>query len=438
MVIASIPSESLRSFRVLKAIRSANPVAGQSSTGSDASFDGSDTQTSSEDAVLVTTGHTAGYPCLRSLAHHDIYTIVASPDESTPEFTSRFCDQPVVVPDPEEDLLDYRDALLDIASRPGVCTVVPTTEYDIYTLSRYRDQFEEYVDLVVPDIDLLRTVHDRLELFEVAAEAGVPIPETKLLTDVDDWRPRHIVKSRYNILTDAYSPEYDPSETGFVNTIKHLEPGEDPDIAAIQAEMEHTPIVQEFVPSTDEYMVNALYDHGEPVAVCQQRQVRCTSYVGGGGVYRKSVDIPELETAARTLLDELDYHGLACIEYMEDATTGEFKLTEINPRMWQSLASTVRTGADFPYYYWLTATDGIEDIDPSYELGVGTHMLEGELAYLLSLFRDSSPHVERPSLPGAISEVAWSCITDPEFDYLNLDDPLPFVRSALRILPHRR
>ncbi len=438
MVPASTPSWSFHPLRVLQDIRSARPAAERSPGDSDANFDETPIHSRTRDAVLLTASYTAGYPCLRSLAPHDIYTIVASPDKSTPEFTSRFCDQPVIVPDPEDDLLAYRDALLDVASRPGVRTVIPTNEHDVYVLSQYRDQFEKHVNLVIPDAELLRSVYDRLELFQVADEAGVPIPETALLTDIDDWQPRHIVKSRYNLLADAYCPEYSPSKSASVSTVKHIEPGEKPDVAAIQDEMKHTPIVQEFVPSTGEYMVNALYDNGEPVAVCQQQQVRCSSYVGGGGVYRKSVDIPELGSAARTLLDALDYHGLACIEYLEDARTGEFKLLEINPRMWQSLGSTVRTGADFPYYYWLTAIDSPVAIDPSYDLGVGTHMLEGEISYLLSLFRDSSPHVERPSLPIAISDVVWSCLTDPEFDYLKLDDPMPFVRSALRVLPHRR
>jgi predicted ATP-grasp superfamily ATP-dependent carboligase len=391
-----------------------------------------------EPAVLVTTGHSAGYPCLRSLVPRGVRTIVASPDERTPEFASRFCDRAVSVTDPSDDLLAYRDELLDIAMLPGVRTIVPTHERDAYVLSHYREAFEEHVDLVVPDRDLLHSVHDRLELFDIAADASVPIPSTQLLTDVEDWDRRHIVKSRYNLLADAYCEDFGPSETASVSTITHLEPGETPDAAAIRAEMQHTPIVQEFVPTTDQYMVNALYDHGEPVALCQQRQVRCSSYIGGGGVYRESVDIPELERVARRLLSELDYHGLACIEYMQDAETDEFKLAEINPRMWQSLGSTVRTGADFPYYYWLVATDGTADIDPSYDLGVGTHLLEGELTYLLSLLRDTSPHIDRPSLPAALGAVVWSCLTDPHFDYLKLDDPLPFVQSALRVLPHRR
>jgi predicted ATP-grasp superfamily ATP-dependent carboligase len=425
-------------LRTLATPRSLAVDTAEERTAADDSIDSVTADTTGTDAALVTTGHSAGYPCLRSLVPRGIRAVVASPDEFTPEFVSRFCDESVLVPDPTADLLAYRDALLDIASRPAVRTVIPTRERDVYVLSQYRDTFETHVDLVVPDTDLLRSVHDRLELFEVAADAGVPIPETQLLTDVTDWDRRHIVKSRYNLLADAYCDGYGPAETNMVSTIEHLPPGDAPDVDALRAEMNHTPIVQAFVPTADEYMVNALYDHGEPVAVCQQRQVRCSSYVGGGGVYRESVDIPELEWAARTLLDELDYHGLACIEYMEDAETGEFKLAEINPRMWQSLSSTVRTGADFPYYYWLTATGSDEIIDPSYDLGVGTHALEGELAYLLSLFRDSSPHVERPSLPAAVSSVVWSCLRNPEFDYLKLDDPRPFLRSALRVLPHRR
>lgn len=437
MELTSPSLQSLRPLRALKTRSGATSTGGSAATANAGSDDSTTTETR-PDGVLVTTGHSAAYPCLRSLVPRGIRTVVASPDEAAPEFVSRYCDQGVIVPDPAEDLLAYRDALLDIAARPDIRTIIPTHEHDIYVLSQYRDSFTEHVSLVVPDTDLLRSVHDRLELFDIAADAGVPIPETHLLTDVEDWDQRHIVKSRYNLLADAYCDDYGSGETDSVSTIEHLAPGETPDVDAIRAEMKHTPIIQEFVPTADEYMVNALYDHGEPVALCQQRQVRCSSYVGGGGVYRESVDIPALSTAARTLLDELDYHGLACIEYLEDANTGEFKLAEINPRMWQSLGSTVRTGADFPYYYWLTATGSDEIIDPSYELGVGTHMLEGELAYLLSLFRDSSPHVERPSLPAAVAAVAWSCLRDPEFDYLKLDDPLPFVRSALRVFPTRR
>jgi len=196
--------------------------------------------------------------------------------------------------------------------------------------------------------------------------------------------------------------------------------------------MEHDPIVQEFIPKDGEYMFAALYDHGEPLATFQHRQIRGNSYTGGGGVYRESIYDPELEAVARDLLDELDWHGLACIEYMRDARTGQYVLTEINPRMWQSLPSTVQAGADFPYYYWLLANGRADEIDHEYETGVGTHLLYGELGYLLSILREDSPHVERPSVTRTAGEILASVFTEPNFDYLSLDDFGPFLTGLKR------
>jgi len=88
--------------------------------------------------------------------------------------------------------------------------------------------------------------------------------------------------------------------------------------------MGHDPTVQEPIPVGEECIIGALYDRGDALAVLQHRQVRGTSYVGSGGAYRESVAVPGLESAVRDPLDELDWHGLACIEYIGDADTGEF------------------------------------------------------------------------------------------------------------------
>ncbi|WP_158055583.1 carboxylate--amine ligase [Halorussus halophilus] len=386
------------------------------------------------DAVLIPTGYQPGsYPCLRSLGKRGVYTLVASETEDAPEFKSRFCDERGVLPSPD-DSQAYRDALLGLAARPDVRTILPIREVDVYLLSKYRERFGKHVSLAVPPVAVLERVHDRKQLFDAAADAGVPIPETQLLSDVDDWSPELIIKSRYNLLCEDRIDGYRPGTVEEIKAVEHVRPGEKPDVAALRAQMKHDPIVQEFVPTSDEYMFAAIYDHGEPLATFQHRQIRGTSYTGGGSVYRESIYDEELESVGRTLLDHLDWHGLACIEYMKDARTGEFKLTEINPRMWQSLPFTVRVGADFPYYYWLQATGDSDRIDigpePGYEVGTGSHLLYGEVGYLLSVLRDESPHVQRPSLVGAAMAVLASCYKHPHFDYLRLDDPGPFVSGV--------
>ncbi|WP_440005263.1 carboxylate--amine ligase [Halomicrococcus sp. SG-WS-1] len=384
------------------------------------------------DAVVIPASrYPHGYASVRSLAQADVHVIVAVADETLPVTASRYCDEVVTIP-PARDLRAYKDALLGLAARPDVRTIVPHRPQGPYLLSKYYDEFDRYVDLAVPRLETLKRAHDRKRLMDAADDAGVPAPRTELLDEADDWESDRIVKSRYNLLVGEYVDSFDPGESSIAKLVKHVPANESPDAAAIREKMSHTPIVQEYVDGTDEYVFGALYDHGEPLATFQHRQLRGDSYTGGGGVYRETVDIPELESVARSLLDGLDWHGLACIEYVEDAATGEFKPIELNPRMWQSLACATRAGAAFPLWYWLQATGRPELVDPGYEVGAGTHYLTGELEHLVSIVRESSSLVDGPSLSGTAREILRSCYERPDFDYLHLDDPGPILRQARR------
>lgn len=387
------------------------------------------------DSVLVPMGvESKGYECVRSPGQHKVRTIVASEYEKVPTGSSRFCDETVPVPPPTDDLLAYRDALLELAARPDVRTILPTRPQDTYLFSVYESAFEEHVSLVRPPLETLRTVHDRVRLAEAAEAAGVPVPETRLLSEVPDPDRPKIIKSRYNLLASEYLDTYAEGESTVEKAITHLSPGDEIDREKTVRQMGHDPIVQEYIPSSDEYLFGALYDRGEPLATFQHRQIRGDSYTGGGGVYRKSTAIPELEEVGRRLLDSLDYHGLACIELMKHAETGDFYLTEVNPRLWQSVPCAVRAGADFPWFYYLLAAGRADEIDPEYEVGFGTHQLYGEVGHFLSLFTDSSALVERPSIPATAWEIVRSCIEEPRFDDFRPDDPLPFLRAVEHVV----
>jgi predicted ATP-grasp superfamily ATP-dependent carboligase len=369
--------------------------------------------------------------CLRSLSSAGVHTIVVSEEPNASSFASKYCDEAVLVPDPTVDLEGYAEALLALARREDVRTIVPVREEEAFVLSKYRERFAEHVATPWPKPETLRRVHDRVRLAEAADAAGVPVPETTPLSAVSEWDSRSIVKSRYNLVVDEYVDAVPPGTVRGSKAIEHVAPGEKPDVDALREEFGHDPIVQEFVPIDEEYMVAALYDHGEPLVTFQHEQIRGASYTGGGGVYRESTFVQELEDAATALLDELKWHGLACIEYMRHPTTGEFYLTEINPRMWTSLSANVQMGADFPHWYWKLATGRADEIEPAYELGVGSHYLKGELMYLLSLVRDDSTIVDRPPIVRTVAEIVESCYRQPNFDVLSADDVWPFVQDGL-------
>ncbi|UPW00849.1 carboxylate--amine ligase [Halorussus gelatinilyticus] len=393
-----------------------------------------DPHPTTESAVVVPAIDTASSTAaVRSLGRHGIHTIAVSERETPPASSSKYCDEFVTVPDPTRDLQAYEAALFDLARRERVDAILPFRESDVYALSRNRQAFADHVGTPWPALDRLRQAQDRVELFDAAAAAGVGAPETALLDDWDDWDRDVIVKPRYTVHATEYSDRFARSHTQWSST-RYVSPDETPDRDALVAETGHVPIVQEYVPDSDEYGFFALYDEGEALATFQHRERRGWQYSGGPSAYRESVEIPELEASGRRLLDELDWHGVAMVEFLRDPETGEFELMEVNPRFWSSLPFTVQAGVDFPKLYWRRATGRSVERAPDYDAGVAGHLLWGELLHLKSIVADDVALVERPSLAETALAVAGSVVRDRRFDYLSADDFGPFVRDVRNTL----
>lgn len=369
--------------------------------------------------------------CLRSLSPLGVHTIVVSEDPFAMSFSSKYCDEAVLVPDPTTDLEMYSKALLALARREDVRTIVPVREEDAFVLSKHREAFAEYISTPWPNMEALQRVHDRVRLAAAAETAGVPVPKTTPLEAVETWDSPSIIKSRYNLLVNEYVDTVPQGETDRNKTVKHVQTGEVVSVDELRTTFGHNPIVQEFISTDEEYMFAALCDHGEPLSTFHHEQIRAPSYTGGGGVYRESTYLPKLEDTALALLEELEWHGLACIEYMRHPETGDFYLTEINPRMWTSLSANVQMGANFPKYYWQMAMNRTNKINSNYERGVGCHYFKGELMHVLSLLGEDSALVERPSLMETLYKILLSCYRQQNFDVFSRDDPWPFIQDIL-------
>lgn len=376
--------------------------------------------------------------CLRSLGSRGIRTIVVTEKETAAALHSKYCDEAVPVSSPYEDLVAYKETLLSLARRPDVRTIIPVREADVYVLSKYREKFAEHVSTPWPTLDTLIKVQDRIRLIEAAENADVTVPRTRLLDGPANWDRPSIVKSRYSLLADEYINTYSVEKCVNPPGTHYLTPNTEPDIEGLQAEMHHAPLLQEYIPTNHEYGFFALYDHGDAVATFQHRQIRGYTYAGGASAFRESIDIPDLERAGTALLDHLDWHGLAMVEFLRDEATDEFKLMEVNPRFWSSLPFSVQAGADFPYYYWLLAASRRDEIDCVYERDIAGHLLRGELLYLRSVLRDEIEFVDKPSIVSAVQEIVQSIWEHPRFDYLCRDDPRPFLQDLLNMYEEAR
>ena len=358
---------------------------------------------------------------IRSLGRRGVRVIAVHEREDVPPFRSKYCDETRIVPAPAENLAGYRDALLALARRPDVRTIVPVREPDVYVLSKHREAFAEHVGTPWPSRETVRETQDRRRLFEIAASVGVSVPRTRPLDEVESWNGNRIIKSRYSTLIDDNRASY--------ADVEFVDPNDPPDTEAVTSRMGHVPMIQEYIPGGEECGFFAIFDEGEPLATFQHRRIRSFTYSGGASAFRESIALGDLDAAGLALLAELDWHGPAMVEFKRDERDGELKLMEINPRFWGSLPLAICAGVDFPaLYYRLAIGDPPEPVN-EYDVGVGCHVLRGEASYLHSVARYDFEYVERPSLLGETAAVVHSCFEEPRFDYLSLDDPEPIVRD---------
>jgi predicted ATP-grasp superfamily ATP-dependent carboligase len=70
---------------------------------------------------------------------------------------------------------------------------------------------------------------------------------------------------------------------------------------------------------------------------------------GHASTFAELVDIPEIQKISEKFLSLIGYYGIAEVEFMRHPQNGEYKLLEVNPRVWgwHTLASAA--GVDLPY-----------------------------------------------------------------------------------------
>lgn len=382
--------------------------------------------------VVLQTPKLHGVECVRSLSRAGVHTIAVASSRINPAVWSRYTDESLVIPSPNNDLSTYSDILQLLAQRTDVRTILPVSEPDIYVLAKHRPELARYVSPLWPSLETLNVAHDRLRMAEAAMNAGIPVPVTRPLGEADSIEGDLIVKPRYALLTNDYVDSYDENTCRRISKTKYFQSNSEIDHQALQTEFAHEPIVQEFVSGAGvEYSCRVLCDHGEPVVASMKRQLRGDSYAGGGSVYRESMYDSRLKELTTTLLEAIDWHGIASVEFLKDTETGEFMLMEINPRFPGSLSMDLQAGVDFPRYYYELATGTMRERDPQSKIGVATHDILGELRYLWSVMWDEYPVVERPSRSSAAWEVATSLIKHPHLDGFSYDDPTPFALSSI-------
>jgi len=187
-------------------------------------------------------------------------------------------------------------------------------------------------------------------------------------------------------------------------------------------------LIQEFVPGHGEGLF-FLVDRGRIVARFAHRRLREKPPSGGVSVLSESVDPdPTLLEASERLLTDLEWHGVAMVEYRR-SPTGRAVLMEINPRLWGSLQLAIDAGVDFPRLM-VDLYSGKQVDAPTGRANVKLRWLLGDWDHLLIALRRREMRQAMDQTPlDVIAAFFKSFFDGSRLEVLRRDDPAPFFHE---------
>lgn len=261
---------------------------------------------------------------------------------------SRFCAGVSRVADPEADPEAFIRDINLLAHRHRLEALLPYSD-EVATVSSWHAQGLD-VALPAPPFDTFMRALDKRSAFETARALGIPTPRTlvsdgsgeisEALRDQGIDYPL-VVKPRLRG-TRGGTRRLIQSEVELADALCEFdEIGDRWPLHAYSS-----PLVQERVPGSI-HDCCVLYQEGCLKAMLTQVRHVTEWNTGGGGVVNITTDVPELKEMSRCLMDEIEWHGPAQVEWIRDERDGAYRLLEINPRFWGTLELSMDAGIDF-------------------------------------------------------------------------------------------
>jgi len=340
--------------------------------------------------VLVLDGQTVqALACVRSLGRAGHPVLVASDRRRPLAAWSRFCRSRFRLAGETRQAFA---ALRVWAVAQRVRIVFPLTERACLLCNLERDAWEAAgITLGCAPQEMLVQAFDKVRTLDAARACGVDAPPTRVPASLEEARQAAselgfpcVVKARFSNTWDGTGFLADPGP-GYAKNMVEL-------TAAVQARCQgaHWPILQGFVPGQGKG-VFALCDRGRAVAWFAHERLRDVRPSGSGSCLRRSAPLdPRLLAPAERLLNALQWHGPAMIEFRDDGVHPP-SLIEVNGRFWGSLQLAVSAGADFPQW-WAEILQGRPvERRTGYATGVTLRWVWGDVKRFLYILAGAPP-----------------------------------------------
>ncbi|HEY1658114.1 MAG TPA: hypothetical protein VGG14_07195 [Candidatus Sulfotelmatobacter sp.] len=308
--------------------------------------------------AVVLGGDYQGLGIVRSLGAKGIPVCVIDDEQSISRY-SRYCTKFVKVP----HLRDGRvavDRLLELAPRLGLegWVLYPTREELVAAISHSREELGGVFRVPTPGWECVKWAWDKRNTYRLARELGIPIPATNYPESVEElsemdrcpgpFALKPAIKEHFFYATKAKA--WRANSHAELKTLYQK-------ASALTGHGEI--MVQELIPGggTQQFSYCAFFRDGEPVGkmVVRRRRQHPLEF-GRASTYVETIDEPILEELSERFLREIDYYGLAEVEFKLDPRDGQYKLLDVNLRTWGYHSLGAKAGVDFSYMLYADQT----------------------------------------------------------------------------------
>ena len=381
-------------------------------------------------AVVLDGNQRSALTTVRSLGRHGVNVWVAEASTAALAATSRFCRSTLTYPDPATSPQHFTTWLEDLNARLPGAVLLPMTDVTVPLVLQAASRLPA-LRTALPSLESYEAVSDKYQLFLQARQAGVRVPETAIVSQAT----RGELANRTFSYPVVVKPRRSAMRLGTGTTKRTVRYARDAaDLKRVVTEMliDETDelLLQEFVEGHGAG-VFGLYEQGQPLFFFAHRRIREKPPSGGVSVLCESVPLPaDGVEAARKILDSLQWHGVAMVEFKIDAA-GRAWLIEINARFWGSLQLAVDSGADFPWLLYQLATATRPDVPDGYAIGNRLRWWLGDLDNLYARLKDRRWTPTTRHKVDALSDFLRPWQPRTRYEFLRWNDPVPSI-TALR------
>jgi predicted ATP-grasp superfamily ATP-dependent carboligase len=323
--------------------------------------------------ILVTNGaykHTLALVRSLGAAGHEVGVVAHR--RAAVSFFSKYCSHRHVVKTTEKRA--FVDEILTILRENSYDVLLPVGLPQVVWLAERADDIRQFTKLPLADVEKIKLLENKRATYNLAAKLNIPIPLTFFPKDRADadicaaqLKPpivvKHCTKSGDEWLKYAKTSE---EAVHFYENMRllELEIPKSPQYAVytegslFDLEMDRNVretlkvsltsqniLLQEYL-SGGGYGFFGLYDKGVFKQGFAHKRIREFPVSGGASCCAESIENEQLMSFGKRILEVVNWHGLAMVEFKMDANR-QPRLLEVNPKLWGSFDLSVVSGVPF-------------------------------------------------------------------------------------------